>query len=1071
MRLLELLSEGDFRLTERLLHVIPQYAILSHTWGDETQEVTFHDVVKGSGQHKDGYKKIKFCGEQAAKDGFQYVWIDSCCIDRSSSAVLSESINSMFRWYKSAAKCYVYLADVSTNETDMGNAWESAFRKSRWFTRGWTLQELLAPTLVEFFSSDGKRLGDRESLQGYVHQITGISPSALQGRPLHKFSISEKKTWGTSRTTTIPEDEAYCLMGIFDVSMATRYGEGKEKALERLDSKIKKAHMAAGNARVIGNEDIDKRRDAILRWLSSPDPSSSYQKALKLRQPDTGLWFLESEQYASWKASPSSFAWLHGIPGCGKTILSSTIIENVLYHCTNDPGKVAAYFYFDFNDLRKQSSELMLKSLIAQLFRQCDRIPSALNSLFVSGQQMPSVDSILHVLQQIIETQTTTYVILDALDECSDRAELMDAIDKIAGWRLENLHVLVASRSERDIESSLEFIADGCTVVPLQRAVVDNDIRKYVHHRLSVDKSLKKWQDDKVRNEIETAMMAGARGMYVHGPNHRKHLELTGTLRFRWAVCQLDTLGKCVNRAKVRKALKELPRTLDATYERVLCAIDEENAIYAVRILQWLAFSSRPLYVEEVAEVVALDHQRRPVLNKEEILEDPLDALSICSSLLTIRTSSDWDFLQRGESAAGSGRVISLAHYSVKEYLISERIRQGPARSYGLQERSSNVIIAKCCIGYLLQFTDTESFCRETVTAHKLARYSAEHWINHARSYPAMETQELIMELFSIQNGAYINWIRIYNFDELRLFGMTQHAEAAPPPLYYASLVGLSETVRCLLQDVGVGIDARGGGAGTALQAASAEGHKSIVELLIDKGANVNAQGNLYSNALQAASIKGHESIVELLLEKGADVNAQIEKNENALCAASARGYKQVAKLLLDKGAHVNAQSSRHGSALQAASFCGHESVVKLLLDYGADIDMLGGENGNALIAASYRCHQSIVRLLLDKGANINATGGLFGNALQAASEAGQVRVVKLLLDRGADVNAQGGVFGNALQAASFRGHETVVELLLDSGAAIDAQGGLLGCAKQAALIGNQDFVVEILRSKALDRK
>jgi hypothetical protein len=185
MRLLELQPNGDFCLTEKSLdNAIPPYAILSHTWGDASQEVTFEDMVEGSGRSKAGYGKIKFCGEQAARDGLQYFWVDSCCIKRSSDSELSESINSMFRWYQRAVKCYVYLSDVPTGKRKRGdkdsqNVWEAAFWESRWFTRGWTLQELLAPGSVEFFTREGKRFGDKRTLERQIHEITGIAVDAL----------------------------------------------------------------------------------------------------------------------------------------------------------------------------------------------------------------------------------------------------------------------------------------------------------------------------------------------------------------------------------------------------------------------------------------------------------------------------------------------------------------------------------------------------------------------------------------------------------------------------------------------------------------------------------------------------------------------------------------------------------------------------------------------------------------------------------------------------------------------------------------------------------------------------
>ena len=236
MRLLELNNHSKVNLTENLIDNIPPYAILSHTWGEDNEEVTFQDLTQGIGKSKAGYRKIRFCGKQAARDGLQYVWIDSCCIDKSSSTELSEALNSMFRWYREAAQCYVYLSDVSTR----GSGWESAFRTSRWFTRGWTLQELLAPRSVEFFSGEGERLGDKDSLDQQVREITGIPIDALQGEPLSSFSVPVRFSWAKKRETKRGEDKAYSLMCIFGIHMSPIYGEGEAEALERLYSEIVK---------------------------------------------------------------------------------------------------------------------------------------------------------------------------------------------------------------------------------------------------------------------------------------------------------------------------------------------------------------------------------------------------------------------------------------------------------------------------------------------------------------------------------------------------------------------------------------------------------------------------------------------------------------------------------------------------------------------------------------------------------------------------------------------------------------------------------------------------------------
>lgn len=244
IRLLTRDSDGKLILREFDDDAIPAYAILSHTWNtDNSQEVTFDDDLNlDASEDKDGYRKISFCEEKAVKAGLRYFWIDTCCINKRSETELSEAINSMFRWYEMATRCYVYLSDVSlsSDEQSSPHSWQSAFRKSRWFTRGWTLQELIAPRVVEFFTKDGQRLGDKASVELIVQDVTGIDMMALRGYPLSEFSVEERKSWAEHRITKKPEDEIYSLLGIFGVTMPLIYGEGKSRACKRLDEEISK---------------------------------------------------------------------------------------------------------------------------------------------------------------------------------------------------------------------------------------------------------------------------------------------------------------------------------------------------------------------------------------------------------------------------------------------------------------------------------------------------------------------------------------------------------------------------------------------------------------------------------------------------------------------------------------------------------------------------------------------------------------------------------------------------------------------------------------------------------------
>jgi hypothetical protein len=247
MRLLER-SNGRIQLTKDLVHDIPKYAILSHTWGADSEEVTFQDLVDGTGERKIGYEKLRFCADQARRDRLRYFWVDTCCIDKSNINELSTAINSMFRWYRNADRCYVFLSGLSAAEDGNEIVSEQDFRGHRWFTRGWTLQELLAPPSVEFFTEDGYRLGDKRSLEQKIQGITKIAIPALRGRDLSQFSIEERFGWAATRQTTQEEDWAYCLLGIFGIFIPLIYGEGKNNAVRRLKKEIADAARGSENS-------------------------------------------------------------------------------------------------------------------------------------------------------------------------------------------------------------------------------------------------------------------------------------------------------------------------------------------------------------------------------------------------------------------------------------------------------------------------------------------------------------------------------------------------------------------------------------------------------------------------------------------------------------------------------------------------------------------------------------------------------------------------------------------------------------------------------------------------------
>jgi hypothetical protein len=299
MRLLHITSEERLRCTEDFIgEKIPPHAILSHTW-KEGQEVTFADLkdlgnsVDIDAQTKEGYQKLRFCAKQAKRDGLDYFWVDTCCIDKSNNTELSEAINSMFRWYQTAEKCYVYLSDVEFNTSDAGiessRRWKPDFRKSRWFTRGWTLQELLAPASVDFFSKDGVLLGNKRTLQDTIHEITGLPIKALLGGDLLRFNIAERFSWAQHRQTAREEDSVYCLLGIFDVYLPLIYGEGKNNALKRLTREIQEASKDITHASVNSTKTRSRSQEAYVHWLDEPDPFINYARVHKRPRPASPL--------------------------------------------------------------------------------------------------------------------------------------------------------------------------------------------------------------------------------------------------------------------------------------------------------------------------------------------------------------------------------------------------------------------------------------------------------------------------------------------------------------------------------------------------------------------------------------------------------------------------------------------------------------------------------------------------------------------------------------------------------------------------------------------------------------
>ena len=257
----------------------------------------------------------------------------------------------------------------------------------------------------------------------------------------------------------------------------------------------------------------------VLHWLSVLDPSVKYNKAIKDRNAKTGNWLIEHEAFSEWKQTPASWLWLFGIPGCGKTILSSTVIKHLLDRRDSDTTPIVAYFYIDFSEAETQRPENMVRSLLKQICCQSHSAARGLDSLYsacANGTQQPTLEQLLSVSHGVLNgiKGRDTFFIIDALDECNERKKLLELLEVIHERKHPKLHILVTSRPELDIEKSLKAMTSDEARICIQSTLVQKDVLTYIQDRLETDEALERFKfQPEIREEITRALMDKADGM------------------------------------------------------------------------------------------------------------------------------------------------------------------------------------------------------------------------------------------------------------------------------------------------------------------------------------------------------------------------------------------------------------------------------------------------------------------------------------------------------------------------------------------------------------------------------
>ncbi|KAH9967018.1 hypothetical protein BJV74DRAFT_968858 [Russula compacta] len=725
-------------------------------------------------------------------------------------------------------------------------------------------------------------------------------------------------------------------------------------------------------------------------WLSPPDPSINHNTACKTQHDGTAMWFIQGSTFRDWKKD-GTLLWIRGRPGAGKSILCSAVIEDIK-NMREVTAALVAYYYFDFKDASKRDLRGFLVSILSQLGDDCDRCWDVLHELYTAcrdGSKQPSDAALAKCLKTMVKLpgQVPIFIVLDALDECpsntgtpSAREEVLDFLEDLVKANMSNLFICITSRPEQDIQTVLNpLTSPSCRVSLHEESGQREDINGYVRSFVEKDRSMRRWREED-RELVITTLSERANGM------------------FRWVYCQLDTLRRCMP-SSICKALDELPTTLDGTYKRMLEEIPEEKWQHAHRLFQCLVAAIRPLHVEELAEILAISFEGDVGANlmegwRPENAEDAV--VSACSALITVIEDK-------------RSKIVQFSHFSVKEFLISDRLRTsevGNIRHYHILLDAAHAILARACIAVLLQLD--ESVDKERLRTFPLARYAAQYWVDHTKfgdmASGIQDTIELLIDPHKSYLPVWAFWI--HNVEgEYPVPDSIDDLPEHPPQveataLYYAVLCGF----------IGV-----------------------AKYLIVARGEDVNARCGHHGTPLRAASYQGHLDAAILLLDHGADLNmAPHGGTKTPLCSAYNGRRLEVMRLLLERGANVDVKYDEYGPISNDASFWGRAEDLQLLLQYGTDVNVGDDEKKTPLYWASVHGELKTVQLLLAHGVDVDAQTQAGNTSLYRASENGNLGVVETLLRHGANVHIRGEDDLTPFQVATLKGHSEIAQLLLE---------------------------------------
>jgi ankyrin repeat protein len=746
---------------------------------------------------------------------------------------------------------------------------------------------------------------------------------------------------------------------------------------------------------------------------------SSYeeQKNINPRKVEgTCIWALQSAEYIRWsESSCNDLLWVSADPGCGKSVLSRSIVDDGFK--ISYPEVTICYFFFHDNDEQNHLA-VALCSVLHQLFSQRPQLlRHAILSWEKNGEMLrEDIDELWRIFTTAASSEESckTICVFDALDECReiDQNRLVEKLQSF--HRLSRLWIqdtwlkfLITSRPYDYIQKRFRAITDSFPHLHLKGEEENDQIHQEID--LVVKMRVKELaeraalsQDTQQRLEQQLLQM-----------KHRTYL---------WLHLAMDDIQSTLEDSlrPAEESIEVIPQSVYEAYEKILSRVPSRQSDIARKILQIIVAARRPLTTAEMAMAlgIATSPQSRTAakagLESSQINEK---LRQLCGLFVFINNSK-----------------IYLIHQTAREFLVRKSSSHSVNDLYSWSLTDAEEQMSSVCLRYLLM-EDLETDENPASDTQDFLEYSAVHWPDHVRKMDLASDQkavDLLHRLYDKNGKQFSIWFPIF-----WKAVMPHHTLPTMNALHLAAFNGHVQVVKSLLdanrKDVNIPDDT-----GTyALIWASLNGHKKIVQLLLEQGANVDAQGGRYGNALQAACYAGHYEIVQTLLEQGANVDARGGRYGNALQAACYAGHYEIVQTLLEQGANVDARGGRYGNALHAVCSAGHYKIVQILLEQEYHVKAQREHFGIALYAASENGHKEVVQLLLEKGASVNARSGHVGTALQAASMAGHEAVARLLIEWAADVNltANGAC---ALSLATKCRNDDLLKLLLSSGANVE---------------------------------